>query len=68
LPRYDIRHRALEFPLIGAAVRGVAILGGIQQRPGQIRLPTCVVNIRCSLRFMASFRQMATRPRGADPR
>src|SRR6476646_7497124 len=34
LPRCDIRHRALEFPLIGAPVRGVAILGGIPHRPG----------------------------------
>src|SRR6478735_3664902 len=39
LPRYDVRHRALELPLIGAAVRGVAILGGIQQRPGANQAP-----------------------------
>ena len=34
LPRYNVRHRAGQLPLMGVAVRAVAILAGIQQRLG----------------------------------
>jgi len=68
LPRYDIRHRALELPLIGAAVRGVAILGGIQQRPGANQ----AAHMRRQDALPASLHGIVpadgARLRGADPR